>query len=186
MAYLFFNNLFFPLARQLDAQNRKNRHFLSLGWKTVIFWHLDNKRSNYRVLGSNLGIVFNIYRVMIYINLVEVVTILMGFLGPINAFFGLVGVPNSTRGWIFNMLYYVSMWFHILTELIQVIWGYTKTFPPPGYMWKTAFRFFGNFQRGHVGPKTILICGFGQFSDFFSKIKIWIFMLTNLILVSIG
>ena len=71
--------------------------------------------------GSNLGIIFSIYRVMIHIYLVEVVTILMGFLGPINAFFGLVRVPNSTRGRIFNMLYYVSMWFHILPELIQVI-----------------------------------------------------------------
>ena len=67
-----------------------------------------------------MGIIFSIYRVMIYINVVEVGTILMGFLGPINAFFGLVVVPNSTRGWIFNMLYYVSMWFHILPELMQV------------------------------------------------------------------
>ena len=91
--------------------------------------------------GSNLGIIFNIYRVTIYINVVEVGNILMGFLGPINAFFGPVRVPNSTCGWIFNMLYYVSMWFHILTELIQVILGYTKTFPPLGTCGKRFFDF---------------------------------------------
>ena len=114
--------------------------------------------------GSNLGIIFIIYRVMIYINVVEVGTILMGF---------------------FNMLYYVSMWFHILTELTQVILGYTKTFPPWVHV-ENDFSIFWTFSKRSHRPKNLLICVFGEFLNFFSKIKIWIFMLTNLILVSIG
>ena len=70
--------------------------------------------------GSNLGIIFSINRVMIYINVVEVGTILMGFLGPRNAFFWLVGVSNSTRV-DFQHVKHVLMWFDILPELIQVI-----------------------------------------------------------------
>ena len=50
---------------------------------------------------------------------------------------------------------------------------------------KFIFDFFGPRQSGPVGQKTLFMGVFCQFLIFFSKMKIWIFMLTNLILVSI-
>ena len=53
-------------------------------------------------------------------------------------------------------------------------------------MWERFFDDLDACQRGRVDPKPLLRGGFGQFSNFFSKIKIWISMFPNLILVSIG
>ena len=149
MTCLFSKNLFWP---HWPSSRRSKIE------KIVFFCLQFGKRSFFDTIfiiksrivgfwGSNLGIIFVIYRVMIYINVVEVGTILMGFLGPTNAFFWTIRVSNFIRGWIFNMLYHVSMWFHILTELIQVILGYTKTFPLLGTCGKRLFDFLDIFKE---------------------------------------
>ena len=168
-------------------KNRKNRHFLSSGLKKVIFWHfIDDNRSNYRLLGSNLGVIFIIYRIMTQNKCGRGGDHPYGFFGTHKRVFWTRWGPKLHPRVDFQ---HVILCFNVVPH---TFWANTshmrvyQDFSPPGYMWKTIFRFFGHFQRGRTGPKTLLICVFGEFSEFFSKIKIWIFMLTNFILVSIG
>src|SRR5689334_18959575 len=76
-----------------------------------------------------------------------------------------VRVEKIRREWIFNVLWYVSMWFPMLPELIQVIGGYIKTFPQ-GCSGERGFDDLDACQRGHVEKGV-----FGQSSNFFQKSK---------------
>ena len=119
----------FPIRSQA-LENRKKRSKSSLSLKKVIFWHyFCYKIWNFRDIGLKLEVILALPRFISHTKKVGVGSSIFSYFWPINGVFWLFRVEKIRRKWIFNVLWYVSMWFPMLPELIQVILGYIKTFP---------------------------------------------------------